>query len=104
MKLSTTLLRRILFLSLFLTSVGCASTRTHESTGQYVDDSVITTKVKSELAGNDFVKSFQIAVVTYKGAVQLSGFVDTQAASDKALQLASAVGGVGSVENDLIIK
>jgi osmotically-inducible protein OsmY len=82
----------------------CASTSKQESTGEYIDDSVITTKVKSLLAGDDFLKSFQISVETYKGVVQLSGFVDSQAAADKAHQIASGVGGVKSVKNNLIVK
>ncbi len=84
--------------------VGCSSTKTQESTGEYVDDSVITTKVKSALAGDDFLKSFQISVETYKGVVQLSGFVNTQAAIDRARDLAKGVKGVKSVKNDLILK
>ena len=83
---------------------GCASTSTQESTGQYVDDSVITTKVKSLLANDDFLKSFQISVETYKGVVQLSGFVNTQAAIDKANGIARGVAGVTSVKNNLILK
>ena len=82
----------------------CASTTKQESTGQYVDDSVITTKVKSQLAGDDFLKSFQISVETFKGTVQLSGFVNSKMASDKASQIAYGVGGVRSVKNDLIVK
>jgi osmotically-inducible protein OsmY len=81
-----------------------SSIRKHESTGQYVDDSVITTKVKTQLANDDFLKSFQISVETYKGVVQLSGFVDSKAAADKARQIASDVGGVKSVKNNLIVK
>ena len=91
-------------LVLTATFVGCASTSTQESTGQYVDDSVITTKVKSLLANDDFLKSFQISVETYKGVVQLSGFVNTQAAIDKARDIARGVAGVKSVKNNLILK
>jgi hyperosmotically inducible protein len=69
-----------------------------------VDDSVITTKVKSLLAGNDFLKSFQIGVETRKGIVQLSGFVNSQQAVDKAGQIARSVQGVTSVKNDPIVK
>jgi osmotically-inducible protein OsmY len=74
-----------------ITKVACASTRTHESTGEYVDDSVITTKVKTLLANDAFFKSFQISVETYKGIVQLSGFVNSQQAVDKAAQIARSV-------------
>jgi len=84
--------------------VACASTSKKESTGEYVDDSVITTKVKSLLAEDDFLKSFQIGVETYKGIVQLSGFVNSRQAVDKAGQIASSVKGVQSVKNDLIVK
>ena len=84
--------------------VACASTRTQESAGEYIDDSVITTKVKSLLAGDDFLKSFQIGVETYKGTVQLSGFADSQKAVDKAGEIARSVKGVTSVKNDLVVK
>ena len=84
--------------------VACASTRTQESAGEYIDDSVITTKVKSLLASDDFLKSLQIGVETYKGSVQLSGFVATQKAADKAEEIARGVKGVETVKNDLIVK
>jgi hyperosmotically inducible protein len=84
--------------------VACASTSERESTGEYVDDSVITTKVKSLLAEDDFLKSFQIGVETYKGIVQLSGFVNSRQAVDKAGQIAYSVKGVESVKNDLVVK
>jgi hyperosmotically inducible protein len=89
---------------LIATFAACASTRTQESTGEYVDDSVITTKVKALLAGDDFLKSFQISVETFKGVVQLSGFVNSQQAADKAGQIARSVNGVTSVKNNLIVK
>ena len=82
----------------------CASTSKQESTGEYIDDSVITTKVKSLLAADDFLKSFQISVETYKGTVQLSGFVGSEKAVDKAGEIARSVKGVKSVKNDLIVK
>lgn len=69
-----------------------------------VDDSVITTKVKSLIAADDFLKSFDISVETYKGIVQLSGFVDSQKALTKAGQIARSVKGVGDVKNNLIVK
>ena len=97
-------IRCLVLLMLISTFVACASTRTHESTGEYVDDSVITTKVKSLLAEDDFLKSFQISVETYKGIVQLSGFVDSQKAIDKAGEIASGVKGVKSVKNNLNVK
>jgi len=74
------------------------------SAGDVVDDSVITTKIKSQLAADEFLKSFQISVETRKGVVELSGFVDSQKAKDKAGQIARGVGGVKSVKNALIVK
>ena len=94
----------LVLLMLVATFAACASTRTHESTGEYVDDSVITTKVKALLAEDDFLKSFQIGVETYKGTVQLSGFVNSQNAVDKAGEIARSVKGVNSVKNNLIVK
>jgi len=91
-------------LMLIATLVACASTSKQEGTGEYVDDSVITTKVKSLLANDDFLKSFQITVETYKGTVQLSGFVDSQQAIDKAGEIARSVKGVKSVKNNLNVK
>ena len=89
---------------LMVSFAACASTRTQESAGEYVDDSVITTKVKSLLAADDFLKSFQISVETFKGTVQLSGFVNSQEAVDKAVEITRSVKGVQAVNNDLIVK
>lgn len=85
-------------------STGCSSTRTHDSTGEYVDDTVITTKVKAALLKDDSVKSFQVSVETMKGVVQLSGFVNTAMQKANAGRDAAAVNGVVSVENNLIVK
>jgi osmotically-inducible protein OsmY len=104
MKKSKIVIRCFMLLILIATFAACASTRTHESTGEYVDDSVITTKVKAELAEDNFLKSFQISVETFKGIVQLSGFVNSQQAVNKAGQIARNVKGVKSVKNDLIVK
>jgi len=94
----------LVLLMLIATFVACGSTSKQTSPGEYVDDSVITTKVKSLLAGNDFLKSFQISVKTYKGTVQLSGSVNSQKAIDKAVEIARSVKGVKSIKNDLIVK
>jgi len=94
----------LVLLMLVAALAACASTRTHESTGEYVDDSVITTKVKALLAEDDFLKSFKISVETYKGRVQLSGFVNSQNAVDKAGEITRRVEGVRSVKNNLILK
>ncbi len=85
-------------------SASCMTTMTGESVGQYVDDSVITTKVKSLLAEDDLLVSFQVGVETFKGVVQLSGFADSQAAIDEAGRIARGVTGVSSVQNNLIVK
>jgi osmotically-inducible protein OsmY len=89
---------------LITTFAACATTPKHESTGEYIDDSVITTKVKSLLANDDFFKSFQINVDTYQGVVQLSGFVDSQQAVDKAGEIVRSVQGVKSLKNNLMVK
>jgi len=95
----------ILVLVMFIaTLAACAATSTRESSGEYVDDSVITTKVKSLLASDDFLKSFQIGVETYQGTVQLSGFVNSQKAVDKAVEIVKSVKGVKSLKNNLIVK
>jgi osmotically-inducible protein OsmY len=97
-------IRFLVVLMMIATFAACASTPQQSSAGEVVDDSVITTKIKSLLAADDFLKSFQISVETRKGIVQLSGFVSSQAAVDKAGQIARSVKGVISVRNDLIVK
>ena len=83
---------------------GCASTPTREGTGEYVDDSAITTKVKAAIFNDASLKVFQINVETFKGAVQLSGFVDSAQSVRKAGEVARGVTGVRSVKNNLIVK
>ncbi|KAF5034820.1 Osmotically-inducible protein Y [anaerobic digester metagenome] len=96
---------KIILCALLLASlVGCAGTRTKESTGQYVDDSTITAKVKAAIFEEDSLKSMQITVVTFKGVVQLSGFVDSSRSVSKAGQIVRNVEGVKSVKNDLVVK
>ncbi len=104
MKKRNMLIGCFVLLILIATFVACASTPKHESTGEYVDDSVITTKVKALLAEDNLLKSFEIGVETYKGIVQLSGFVDSQQAVDKAGEIARSVKGVTSVKNNLNVK
>ena len=94
----------LVLIMLVATFMACASSPTQESTGEYVDDSVITTKVKSLLAADDFLKSFQIGVETFKGTVQLSGFVDSQNTVNKAVEITRSVKGVRSVKSNLILK
>ncbi len=84
--------------------IGCAATQKHESTGQYVDDSVITTKVKAVIFDEPGLKTMQINVKSYKGVVQLSGFVDSEQSVKKAGEVARNVAGVTEVKNDLIVK
>jgi osmotically-inducible protein OsmY len=95
----------ILVLTIVLASAwGCGSTATKEGTGEYVDDSVITTKVKTAIFNDATLKVNEINVETFKGVVQLSGFVRSQADIDKAVQVARGVSGVKSVKNDMRIK
>lgn len=93
----------LLALTILLSS-GCASTSTQESTGEYIDDSVITTRVKEVIFREPNLKSLEINVETYKGVVQLSGFVSSQSDIDRALELARDVKGVQSVRNDMYLK
>ena len=83
---------------------GCSSTSTSESTGQYVDDAAISTKVRAQLIGDKDLNVFQIDVTTYKGVVQLSGFVNSAAIKARAGAVAAGVAGVKQVKNNLVIK
>jgi len=104
MKKMDIIIRCLVILILIVTFVACESKPEQSSTGEYIDDSVITTEVKARLAQNDFLKSFEISVETRKGAVQLGGFVNSQQAVDKAGELARSVKGVQSVKNNLSVK
>jgi osmotically-inducible protein OsmY len=104
MKKSCGVIRFLAALMMIAAFMACASTPQQTSTGEHIDDTVITTKVKTELANDNFLKSFQISVETRKGIVELSGFVDSQYAVDKAGQIARGVEGVKSVNNALIVK
>ncbi len=85
-------------------TLGCASTTKSESTGEYVDDSVITAKVKTAILGDPALKSAEINVETFKGVVQLSGFVSSRASANTAVVVAKNVHGVKSVKNDMLVK
>lgn len=85
-------------------ATGRASTSKQEGTGEYVDDSVITSKVKAAIFNEPTLKSAEINVETFKGTVQLSGFVSSQAATNKAVAVARTVGSVTSVKNDMRVK
>ena len=102
-----TLLKRFFAVSIaasMLFAIGCASTSTQESTGEYIDDTTITTKVKTAIFNEPSLKVAQINVETYKAVVQLSGFVNSGAEINKAASVARSVKGVVSVRNDIRLK
>ncbi len=86
------------------TAAGCAGSRTQESTGQFMDDAAITTKVKTAIFNDPDLKTNEIGVETYRGVVQLSGFVTSQSEINRATQVARSVNGVRSVRNDLHLR
>ncbi|MCC5827551.1 BON domain-containing protein [Alkalimonas sp.] len=95
----------IFFLSLFsLMLLGCGATTTSESTGEYIDDTVITTKVKAAIFNHESLKVNEISVETFKGEVQLSGFVSSASHMPIAMRLARDVNGVTSVKNNMQVK
>lgn len=104
MKPITKYLSAVFLAATLVTAVGCSSTAKQEGTGEYVDDSVITTKVKAAVFNEPMLKSAEINVETFKGVVQLSGFVSSASAANKAVEVARGVGGVRSVKNDMRIK
>ncbi|HEX9778463.1 MAG TPA: BON domain-containing protein [Geopsychrobacteraceae bacterium] len=89
---------------LVVTFFGCAATAERESTGEYVDDTVITAKVKAAIFQEETLKSLQINVESFKTVVQLSGFVGTVENANKAGEIARSINGVTSVKNDLLVK
>ena len=95
---------RVLSAILLASLLGCAGTSTKESTGEYFDDTVITSKVKAAIFNEPSLKSAQINVETFKGTVQLSGFVNSRADINKAGEVARGVPGVTSVRNDMRLK
>lgn len=93
------------FLALTLVfAAGCSSTAKHEGTGEYLDDSVITTRVKAAIFNEPTLKSAEINVETFKGVVQLSGFVHDASDVNKATEIARKVSGVISVKNVMRVK
>ena len=100
LKLFSTIIPAILL----ATTLGCASTSTREGTGEYIDDTVITTKVKAAVLNEPTLKSTEVNVETFKGIVQLSGFVTDAGDVQKAAEVARGVKGVTSVKNDLRVK
>lgn len=112
MDMPATLLIRQMMMILALTAAaglltgvtGCAGSRTEESTGEFVDDAAITTKVKAALVADKQVSALDIKVKTFKGVVQLSGFANNRQEADRAVQLARGVKDVRSVRDDILIK
>ena len=95
----------VLFAAVALTTLaGCASSQKHESTGQYIDDTAITTSVKAAIFNEPTLKSAEINVETFKGRVQLSGFVSSRSNIERAVVVAQGVKGVTSVGNDMRLK
>jgi osmotically-inducible protein OsmY len=84
--------------------IGCSSTPQQQSTGQAIDDGVVTAKVKAKLIEDPVTKAHQINVETFKGSVQLSGFVETEQARSRALQLAKDTAGVKNVKDALEVR
>lgn len=93
-----------LFAASLLVTAGCASTADRASPGEYLDDTVITAKVKASIFNEPTLKASEINVETYKGDVQLSGFVADPTDAAKAVEIARAVKGVASVKNDVRVK
>lgn len=93
-----------LFVASLFAVAGCASTATQAGTGEYIDDSVVTAKVKASIFNEPALKSMEINVETYKGVVQLSGFVAKPADIGKAGSIARDIQGVKSVKNDIRVK
>jgi osmotically-inducible protein OsmY len=104
MKLTHFLKHFLVVLALVTFIAGCAGTSTRESTGEYIDDTTITSKVKAEIFNDPMLKVLQINVESYKGIVQLSGFVDSKHAVERAAEVARSVDGVKDVKNSLVVK
>jgi osmotically-inducible protein OsmY len=104
MKIAQRLSTMLFAATLVATMAGCASTATKEGTGEYIDDTVITAKVKASIFNEPTLKSSEINVETFKGDVQLSGFVAQAADATKAAEVARGVKGVTSVKNDVRVK
>ena len=103
----TNITRKLAYLAgtlLIATALGCASTAKQEGTGEYVDDTIVTGKVKTAIFNDPMLKSAEINVETFKGVVQLSGFVSSQAAENRAVEVTRTVAGVKSVKNDMRLK
>ena len=104
MNISKRIATAIFTATVAFTVVGCSSSPTKESTGEYVDDAVITAKVKASIFNEPTLKATEINVETYKGDVQLSGFVAQPQDAQKAADVARGVKGVSNVKNDIRVK
>jgi osmotically-inducible protein OsmY len=98
------ILQVLVCIGLLSALLACAATQKHESTGQYIDNSVITTKVKTAIFNEATLKTLQVNVKTYKAVVQLNGFVDSAQSVSKAGEVAGRVEGVARVENNLVVQ
>lgn len=103
-KLLCTLLPLVFLAGLAFSNAGCSATATRQSTGEYIDDTALTAKVKTALITDETVKAFDVQVETFRGAVQLSGFVDSEAQKSRAEQVARNVAGVRNVVNNIALK
>jgi osmotically-inducible protein OsmY len=82
----------------------CSATATRQSTGEYIDDTAVTAKVKSAFVSDDTVKALDVQVETFRGVVQLSGFVDSQVQKSRAEEIARGINGVRDVTNNIQLK
>lgn len=104
MKIAQRLITATFAAAVAITAVGCSSNPTSKTAGEYVDDAMITTKVKAAFAADPTVKATEVNVETYKGDVQLSGFVAEPGDAQRAVEIARGVKGVTSVKNDIRVK
>ena len=104
MKIAQRLVTAAFTAAVAITAVGCSSNPTAKTAGEYVDDAVITTKVKAAFAADPTVKATEINVETFKGDVQLSGFVAQPGDAQRAVEVARGIKGVTSVKNDIRVK
>lgn len=103
-KLLSCLLSTLLLGTVAFTTTACSSSATRQSTGEYIDDAAITAKVKGSFVRDDTVKALDVQVETFKGVVQLSGFVDSSMQRDRAEEIARATNGVREVTNNIQLK
>lgn len=105
MKITSSLIALVLGSTLAIGGVvGCAGTSTSESTGEYIDNTTITAKVKAAFASDELVRARDVSVESFRGTVQLSGFVDTDEQKQRAESIARTIQGVKDVKNNIIVK